>query len=190
MSRLMTSSVYAATTSRRRDHAVDDPFLYDEGAMMRLGTQQQSRELYVRTKLAGGYAENPFMPSPSKPKPAVDDSKVQLEVLKEQIKHIRAEKKKVLANGVKEVQSYMEQLKKEHESHAREMDQLRTEDANISAWFIAEVEKLKQQYKKSKKPLDEIISQVKAKIAENEGESVSSIQVTEVHSDCCGSLSD
>ena len=77
----------------------------------------------------------------------------------------------------------MEQLKKEQAAHAKEMQKLRDDDTNVSTYFIKEVEKLKQQYKQQKKPLDEILSHVKSTIAETgvaPEDSISSIQVTEV----------
>lgn len=183
MSRLMTSAAFTQSLRRSKDMAVDDIFLYDEGQLLKLNNEQQCRELYVRNQLDGSRDRNAAMERSKSPKPQPGaDPKIRVALLKRQIKETRAEKQRILSEGVIKVQSYMEQLKREHEAHAREMQKLRQEDIEISTKFIAEVERLKSQFH-SKKPLDQIIAKVKATIAASdvaEGQSISSIHVTEV----------
>jgi hypothetical protein len=182
MSRLLTSDVFTLSALQSHDR---DPLLYDEGSMIRLDQQQQAREAYVRSLLSGGLAHNPdsTVPATGSGSSSVLDTRSRIELLKKRISDVREEKKRVLREGIAQVQSYRDQLEREHEIHAREMQELRNASAEINAHFIAEVEKLKLEYKQQKKPLDEIIRKVKSTIAESEiaeGRSISSIQVTEV----------
>jgi predicted nuclease with TOPRIM domain len=106
-----------------------------------------------------------------------------IERLKRQIEEVRHERQRILADGVRKVQSYMEQLRREHAQHAEEMQELRDADARLNERFLAEVEQLKLQYKNHRKPIDEIIRRVKAKIAQSPiaaGKTIESIHVTEV----------
>lgn len=192
MSYLRTSEVYSRSkTSSNR--LPDDAMLFDEKIMVKLDQKQQNRESYVRSKLNGfnshEYNDYNEMEIPTYAEVTTGSSKLTLdiksriEVLRRKIEDIQAEKKKVLGEGVLQVRSYMEQLKREQAAHAKEMQKLREDDTQVSANFIKEVERLKQQYRQQKKPLDEILSHVKSTIVETgvaPEDSISSIQVTEV----------
>jgi phage host-nuclease inhibitor protein Gam len=98
--------------------------------------------------------------------------------LKKRIQEVLEEKKRVLREGLSQIKSYQDQLEREHKVRARE---LRNSAADVTAHFIAEVEKLKLEYKHDKKPLDENIRKVQSTIAESDiahGRSISLIQVT------------
>ena len=182
----MTSTAFTKSLRYSNDQAVDDITLYDEGQLLKLNNQQKCRELYVRSQLENSRDAMASVEQAQKPKTKHEfDPKIRIALLKRQIKETREEKQRILSEGVMKVQSYMEQLKREHEAHAMEMQKLRQEDIEISSQFIAEVERLKIQFN-SKKPLDEIIAKVKATIASSnvaDGQSISSIHVTEVDPD-------
>ena len=192
MSYLQTSEVYSRSRTFTNKIA-NDTMLFDEKNMVKLDQKQQNREAYVRSKLNGLNSHefneyNEYEP-PTYAEVTTGSSKLNLdiksriELLRKKIQDIQAEKKKVLEDGVIQVRSYMEQLKREQAAHAKEMQKLRDDDTQVSANFIKEVEKLKSQYKQQKKPLDEILSQVKTTIVETgvaPEDSISSIQVTEV----------
>ncbi|OHS94483.1 hypothetical protein TRFO_11105 [Tritrichomonas foetus] len=190
MNRLLTSEAFSQSAMQSMTGTVPDTLLFDEKSLLRLDMKQQNREAYVKARLNGLPIDeleqrNSFTQVTTSSSKLTLDLKSRVELLRRQIQEVREEKKKILAEGVRQVQSYMEQLKREQAAHAKEMKKLRDDDTEVSAYFIKEVEKLKQQYRQQKKPLDEIITQVKSTIANSgvaEGQSISSIQVTEIKS--------
>lgn len=193
MSYLQTSEIYSQSRIASTNKSLNNRMLFDEKTMLRLDQKQQKREAYVRSRL-NGFSAREFDDDDDENVPTFAevttgsskltlDLKSRVELLRKKIQDIQTEKKKILEEGVQQVQSYMEQLKSEQAAHAKEMQKLREDDTEVSANFIKEVEKLKQQYKQQKKPLDEIISHVKSTIVETgvaPEDSISSIQVTEV----------
>jgi ABC-type phosphate transport system auxiliary subunit len=182
MSQLLTSDAFALSALQSHDTS---PLSYDEGSMIGLDQQQQAREAFVRSRLSGGSTYSPYftVTGTLSGGSSVVDTRSRIALLKKRIQIVREEKKRVLREGLAQVKSYRDQLEREHEIHAREMQELRNASAEINAHFIAEVEKLKLEYAQQKKPLDEIIRKVKSTITESdimEGRSMSSIQVTEV----------
>jgi hypothetical protein len=184
MSVLVTSDVFTDSALQSRTHNGPDVLLFDEGSLLRLANQQHAREAYVRSCLEGNPVTTPY--GSHGPGSQSDlDPRARIELLKRQILEVREQKKRILADGVKKVQSYRDQLQHEHEVHAREMQHLRDADSEFNSKFLAEVEQLKLKYKNHKKPIDEIIQKVKSTIARSDladGKSISSIHVTEVKS--------
>ena len=187
MRHLQTSEAFSRSAIKSGSMSMKNDLLFDERALLELDLQQQKREAYVKAKLNGlpidekdsiSYTDSGY--STTK---LLADIRSRIENLKRQIQEVRAEKKRLLANGVTQVHDYMEQLKREQEEHAREMKKLRDDDTEVSSYFIKEVERLKRQYREQKKPIDEIINHVKTTIAESDiaqGQNISSIHVTEI----------
>lgn len=189
MSRLQTSYAFSKTAFTSTYRQPVSTMLFDETALIKLDSKQQTREDYVRAMLSESKpiesvdTNDKFSAENQKATQLIMELRSKIESVKLQIRQIRQEKARILEDGVRQVRSYMEQLKQEQAEHAREMKILRDNDANISASFIQEVDMIKQQYKNDKKPLNEIVSHVKSTIVEkgiaNE-DSISSIQVTEI----------
>jgi hypothetical protein len=183
LTRLVTSDAFAASLLCPHEDAACQPILYDEGSLLRLDHRQQDRELFVRCRLTGTSVGPSSASGLHTPGVSTLDRRGRIDRLKRQIEEVRRERKRILADGVRKVQSYMEQLRREHAQHAQEMQELRDSDARLNERFLKEVEQLKLQYSNHKVPIDEIIRRVKATIAQSpiaEGKAIESILVTEV----------
>lgn len=190
---MKTSDTFMLSSLSSINRPVDDSRLFDETTMIKINNSQKQRELWVKSRLYGEYYDfddkkghTNASSLPTKYVGSSSGAKARIEELKRQIKAVRRERKELLDSCVNQTQNYMAQLKQEHSIHAQEMAKLRNDDAEVSAYFLKEIGKLKSQYKHHKKPLDEIIAKVKSTIAESdltEGQSISSIQVTEVNPD-------
>jgi hypothetical protein len=161
-----------------------NPVLFEEMNLLKLDHEHVVREAYVRAKLAGAKSilENDDF-EVSCGQMSISTSRSRIASLKAQIKSVREEKKRVLTEGIGKMRDYMKQLRREHAEHAREMRQLRGEDAANGHWFIEQIEDIKREYQHRKKPLDEIIRKVRETIERSEigqDQTISDIQVTEV----------
>jgi hypothetical protein len=178
MSRLLTGDIYRLSAVENYPSGPDHPMLFDEGSMLALDRQQQAREQFVRSRLS-----TPSTPvSHSSATVSLGDC-TRNEFLQRQIIEIRNERQRILSDSVRQIQSYMDQLRREHAAHAKEMRELREADARLNERFLTEVEELKTKHKNQTAPMDEIIRRVKSKIAEavcGDGKLIESIHVTDV----------